>query len=112
MLGDLIAMPWVRVIAFAGCILVLASCGGNGGSGSKELTKCARIHAVGVHDLAVQDISCTEARRLANSSGRPERSDLADAGFTCTKTGEGAGYTAWRCVSPDATFTFRFYADD
>lgn len=62
--------------------------------------------------LAVQDISCTEARRLANISGYPERPDLMDAGFTCVKTGEGAGYTAWRCVSPDATFTFRFYADD
>lgn len=89
------------VIALSGCALLLASCGGTGNAnegattpdaavGASTLRACALTHKVGVDDLAVQDISCTEARRLANSAGAPGRSDLLDAGFTCTKTGEGA----------------------
>jgi hypothetical protein len=86
--------------------------GTGGGSGSNALTTCAQTHAVGVDDVTVKDISCTEARRLASTNGDPDSSDLSDAGFTCTKTGEGTGYTVWRCASPDATFAYRFYGDD
>lgn len=108
-----------RVVALSGCaVLLAASCGGTNGANERAttaaapnktsaLTPCPRTHAVGIDDLAVQGVSCAEARVLANTALHAQ-----PAGFICAKTSEGVGYTAWRCVSPTATFTYRFYADE
>ena len=64
-------------------------------------TLCPRTNAVGVDDLRVRGVGCPEARRLAEAGLGAEKA----AGFACRKTGEGRGYTAWRCDRATAAFT-------
>lgn len=57
--------------------------------------------------VTVRGIGCAEARRLGEAGTAAQRK----TGFACVKKGEGSGYTAWKCTSTSAAFTFRYHAD-
>jgi hypothetical protein len=99
----------VRVTTTFGSTTVRAQvCPSRGGISNTLLSACPRTNVVGVDDVMVYGVSCSRARYWAEAGPQ----DRKLAGFKCVKTGEGAGFTAWRCSSPTALFTFRFYGDD
>jgi hypothetical protein len=78
-------------------------CPNRGGISNTVLAACPTKNYPGVDHIAVNGISCSGARSIAEG---------ARAGFKCLKTGEARGYTAWRCSSPTARLTYRIYGDD